>query len=148
LLVHGANPVQTLPSSIGFADALARVPFVVSFANTPDETSEYAGLILPDHHFLESWGDYSPRSGVVNLLQPAAAPLLHSRATGDVLISVARQIDAETAAQLPAGSWQEYARSWWLRHETNLVNPQPSNATTLESSQEAWSKAQRTGGRF
>ena len=148
LLVHDANPVQTLPPSTGFAGALARVPLVVAFANTPDETSDHAHLILPDHHFLESWGDYSPRSGVVNLIQPAAAPLLHSRAMGDVLLSVARQIDGETAARFPAGSWQEYARSWWIRQDTGLANLQPSNATTLEPSQEAWSEAQRTGGRF
>ncbi len=151
LLVHDANPVQTLPPSSGFADALARVPFVVTFANTPDETSEYAHLILPDHHCLESWGDYSPRAGVMNLIQPAVAPLLHSRATGDVLLSVARQIDAETAAQLPAGSWQEYAQRWWLRHETEPAKTEQAEAATVESSQrevEVWSEAQRSGGRF
>ena len=60
LLVHGSNPVYSLPADAGFADALEKVGFVVSFASTPDETSAQADLILPDHSPLESWGDSSP----------------------------------------------------------------------------------------
>jgi molybdopterin-containing oxidoreductase family iron-sulfur binding subunit len=140
LLVHHTNPVLTLPPSLGFADALQRVPFTVTFSNTADETSEHAHLILPDHHFLESWGDYSPRAGIVNLLQPAAAPLLHSRATGDVLISVARQVDAGAATHVPANGWEDYVRTWWLR-----------NAAAGEQSRDEdrrWSDVRRSGGRF
>ena len=53
LMVRGANPAFTLPKSVGFAEAMARVPFKVSFSSYPDETSELADLILPDHHSLQ-----------------------------------------------------------------------------------------------
>src|SRR5207237_1892679 len=56
LFVHDANPVYTLPPSAGFGAALDRVPFVVSFARQPDETTAHAHLVLPDHHFLRAGG--------------------------------------------------------------------------------------------
>ena len=56
LFVHGVNPVFELPSSLDFADALASVPQVISFATFSDETAMQADYILPDHHGLESWG--------------------------------------------------------------------------------------------
>ena len=116
LLVHQTDPAATLPPNIGFNDAIGRVPFVATFANRPDQTSEHAHLLLPDHHFLESWGDYTPRAGVLNLLQPAATPMLHSRATGDVLIGVARQVDGSTTHAL-ATDWATYIRSRWQPEE-------------------------------
>src|SRR3989442_10185468 len=53
----------TLPGGLKFADAARKVPFIVSFANQPDETTALAHLVLPDTHWLESWGDYAPREG-------------------------------------------------------------------------------------
>jgi molybdopterin-containing oxidoreductase family iron-sulfur binding subunit len=61
---HGVNPAFTLPGGLKVADAIRKVPFVVSFANLPDETTALAHLVLPDTHWLESWGDYSPMEGV------------------------------------------------------------------------------------
>jgi len=48
-LVHGVNPVHTLPAASGFAQALGKVRMVVSTASMPDETSALAHLVLPDH---------------------------------------------------------------------------------------------------
>ena len=70
VLGPGVNPAFTLPGGLKVADAIRKVPFVVSFANLPDETTALAHLVLPDTHWLESWGDYSPREGVVGFLQP------------------------------------------------------------------------------
>jgi hypothetical protein len=33
VLVYGVNPAYTLPPALGFAEALARVPFTLSFAD-------------------------------------------------------------------------------------------------------------------
>jgi len=92
VMVHGTNPVYTLPNS-SFAEAFASVPFKVSFATEPDETSAMADLILPDRHFLESWGDASPRPGVLSIVQPVmeAVPHFDSKQMGDVLLSVAER---------------------------------------------------------
>ena len=77
LLVHGANPAYTL-ESIDFAGAAGGVGTVVSFASFIDETAALADLILPDHTYLESWGDDVPNPGpgyqVVTLQQPVVFP--------------------------------------------------------------------------
>src|SRR5262249_27834565 len=73
LIVKDANPAFTLPARAGFAEALAKVPFVVSLSSHMDETTARAHLVIPDLTSLESWGDYSPRGGVRGLLQPVMA---------------------------------------------------------------------------
>jgi anaerobic selenocysteine-containing dehydrogenase/Fe-S-cluster-containing dehydrogenase component len=136
LVIHHANPVGTLPPAVGFADALAHVPFLVSFASRPDETTDRANIVMPDHHFLESWGDYTPRTGVAGLEQPAALPLFDTRATGDVLIDVANQIDVDTARAVDRPSWAERVRSSW-----------DAGAMDQEGAA-SWAEALGAGGRF
>lgn len=94
VMVHGANPAYTLPASSGFSEAFGGVGFKVSFATAPDETSALADLILPDRHFLESWGDSSPKPGVTALRQPVmqAVPHFNSKQVGDVLLSVGSRL--------------------------------------------------------
>src|SRR5690606_3622152 len=65
ILIDAANPAYTLPASLGFADALRMVPTRVSFSSFLDETSTLCSHVLPDHHFLEAWGDYEPQPGVL-----------------------------------------------------------------------------------
>ena len=93
-LVHGANPAYALPAASRFAEAFGSVAFRVSFASAPDETSAMADLILPDRHFLESWGDSAPDSGVMAIRQPVmqAVPHFESKQTGDVLLSVGSRL--------------------------------------------------------
>ena len=107
LMVRGANPVFTLPKAVGFAAAMAKVPFKVSFSSCPDETSELADLILPDHHPLEQWGDAEPVRGRISLQQPTMDPVFDTRATSDVLIAVAKK-DPGNAARYPQPDY----RSW------------------------------------
>ena len=131
LLVHGANPLYDLPQNIGFLDALANVPYVVSFASIVDETAVQADLILPDRTYLESWGYDVVSPGVdvpiVSGQQPVVTPVFDARSTADVMLTVARGITAaavempwadevaflkDIIGQLPAGaaggSGQEY----------------------------------------
>ena len=108
LFVRGANPVHTLPKSVKFAEGLAKVGFKVSFSSVPDETSELADLVLPDHHSLESWGDAEPMPNTLHLQQPAMEPVFATRATPDVLIAVAKK-DPTLAST--AGAIKDY-RSW------------------------------------
>jgi molybdopterin-containing oxidoreductase family iron-sulfur binding subunit len=128
LLIHHANPVHTLPPATQFAAALDTVPFIVSFASAPDETTDRAHLILPDHHPLESWGSYAPRAGIASIMQPAATPMFDTRAAGDVLIHVGNQIDGDVARAVGHSSWADYVRASWPHEE--------------------WEAVLRTGGRF
>ena len=113
LLIHDANPVYSIPKSAGFEKALAKVKLTVSFSAIPDETTEKANLILPDHTPLESWGDASPRPGVRSLIQPTIRPLYDTQALGDTLLAVGREVGAAAAGALPAGSFRSVLEAAW-----------------------------------
>ena len=97
LLLVDVNPVYSMPVKSGFADALAKVPLVVSLADRASETTARAALVLATLHPLESWGDYSSQDGVIGLMQPAMGQVLiegkpvQARGTGDVFLSVGRK---------------------------------------------------------
>ena len=109
LMVRGANPAFTLPKSTGFAAAMAKVPFKVSFSSYPDETSELADLVLPDDHTLEQWGDAEPIRGTISLQQPTMDRVFDTRATSDVLIAVGKS-DPGSAARYAMPDY----RSWLI----------------------------------
>ena len=79
LIVAGANPVYDLPDAGDLAKDLRRVPLIVSTAERIDETASIAHFVCPDHHYLESWSDAEPVSGVVSLTQPTILPLQDTR---------------------------------------------------------------------
>jgi anaerobic selenocysteine-containing dehydrogenase len=96
LLIDDVNPVFGSPASWKVADALKRIPFIVSFGSFIDETSVLADLILPDHSFLESWVDAAPESGSAKAAPskfgPVMRPLYDTRSTPDVLLDVSRKL--------------------------------------------------------
>ena len=96
LLVDGANPVHTTPPGWKVKDALAKIPFIVSFGSFADDTSVMADLILPDHSALESWTDSRPEFGttkaIVTVAGPAMKPLHDTKGTPDVLLDVAKKL--------------------------------------------------------
>ena len=135
LLVIGPNPAYELPLQAGFAEALAKVPFVVSFAPIVDETAAQADLILPERTYLESWGydlvNPAFESAMVSSQQPVVTPLFDARSAADVLLTAAKGIPAaakalpwsdevaylkEMVAQLPPGSLADQGGVVWERY--------------------------------
>ena len=106
-MFRGVNPVHVLPKSLRVAEALAKVPFKVSFSSYPDETTELCDLVLPDDHPLESWGDAESVRGTMSLQQPTMTRVFNTRATADVLIGVTKG-DAATAGRYPMADY----RAW------------------------------------
>ena len=98
LLLVDVNPLYSMPVKSGFAEALAKVPLVVSLASRASETTSKSALVLATLHPLESWGDYSSQDGVIGLMQPAMGPVLiggkpvQGKSTGDVFLSVGRKV--------------------------------------------------------
>ena len=143
LLIHGANPAYDLPAQVGFKDAIAKVPLVVSFSPIPDETSILSDLVLPDRTYLEAWGyeQTSPDFGlpVISSQQPVVTPVFDVRSTGDIMLTMAKGIPPaakalpyadevaylkDIVANLPAGAnggsgadllWARYLQhgGWW-----------------------------------
>jgi molybdopterin-containing oxidoreductase family iron-sulfur binding subunit len=115
ILGPGVNPAFTLPGGLKAAEAIRKVPFVVSFANLPDETTALAHLVLPDTHWLESWGDYAPHEGVLGLMQPTMQPVRPARPMGDVLLVAGRTAlgTEEGKGPLPWPTFEDYLKATW-----------------------------------
>ncbi|MCB0699315.1 MAG: TAT-variant-translocated molybdopterin oxidoreductase [Chitinophagales bacterium] len=87
LMIHGVNPVYDYYNGQKFADGLGKVAVSVSFADRMDETAQKCKYVVPDHNYLESWGDAEPKSGYYSLMQPGIAPLFKTRAFQDSLLT-------------------------------------------------------------
>jgi molybdopterin-containing oxidoreductase family iron-sulfur binding subunit len=79
LMIRGANPVYTYFDAERFKAALKKVRVTVSFNEKMDETTECCEYILPDHHYLESWGDAEAKTGHISFMQPTIYPLFKTR---------------------------------------------------------------------
>jgi anaerobic selenocysteine-containing dehydrogenase len=114
LFVDG-NPLYELPVAVGFAEGLAKVPFVVSFSAMVDETVIQSDLTLPDDSYLESWayqyvtppGDRPAISG----FQPVVSRLYDTRATTDVLLDLAQRLGGAVKKALPYKNTVEFMQA-------------------------------------
>lgn len=108
LLLLNANPVLDLPQNGRMVAALEKVPFIVSFASTLDETTALADVVLPSATFLEVWGD-DFMEGVgyagVSLRRPVVEPVYDNRDPADVLLQIAAQLGGTLQQALP---WSDY----------------------------------------
>ncbi len=86
LLIHGANPAYSWFAADQFKAGLAKVKTTVSFAGKVDETAELCKFVLPDNHFLESWGDAEAKTGHFSFIQPTIYPLFKTRQWQDSLL--------------------------------------------------------------
>jgi anaerobic selenocysteine-containing dehydrogenase len=115
LILNGTNPVFTLPLADGFREALAKIPLIVSLSSFMDETTVLADVILPSHTYLESWGDDFPEPGVGfsvgAVSQPVVSPLYNTRATGDIILSLAQQLGLSDA--IPWSSMKDCLKDGW-----------------------------------
>ncbi|MGE5189172.1 MAG: molybdopterin dinucleotide binding domain-containing protein, partial [Gemmatimonadota bacterium] len=111
LLAGATNPAFSLPASFRFGEALAKVPFVVSFASFLDETTSLSDLVLPVPTYLEEWGDDIAPAGhagdAVAMAQPVVDPFRDTRAMPDVLIAAAKELGGPVAAALPWATFRE-----------------------------------------
>ena len=86
LLIHGANPAYTWPQAAAFTEALKKVKTSISFASKLDETAVACKYVIPDHHYLESWGDAEAKTGYFSFMQPTIYPLFKTRQWQDSLL--------------------------------------------------------------
>ncbi len=87
LLIQGANPAYTWYDANGFKNALQKVKASISFNSRNDETTQLCKYVIPDHHYLESWGDAEPKSGVISFMQPTINPLFKTRQWQDSILT-------------------------------------------------------------
>ncbi|MEN8183244.1 MAG: molybdopterin dinucleotide binding domain-containing protein, partial [Myxococcota bacterium] len=110
LLLYYANPCYAWMNPERWTHALDAVPFIATCTPFMDETATaVADLILPDHTYLERWEDAAPApsSGapVFGIRQPVVAPLHDTRASGDVVIEIAKKLGGRCAEAFP---WKDF----------------------------------------
>jgi len=135
LFVDGVNPVHGSPAALKVADALKRIPFIVSFGSFIDETSALADLILPDHSFLESWVESAPESGSAKAVPvkfgPVMKPLYDTRSTPDVLLDVSRRL-----SKPPAGLPESFEAYLAVDPKPRTQDPRPRTQDPRPSTQD------------
>jgi len=86
VIFYGANPAYTWYDSAKFTEALKKVKVTISLNTKEDETTQLCKFVVPDHNYLESWGDAEPRTGHFSMLQPTIYPLFKTRQWQDSLL--------------------------------------------------------------
>ncbi|MDA0988373.1 MAG: molybdopterin-dependent oxidoreductase [Chloroflexi bacterium] len=97
LMVRGVNPVHGLPPDANFTTAVENADFVVSFSSFMDETAAMANLIMPEHTYLEDWGDDVPDPGpryqTLGLQQPVVRPFYPGTGSfGDEMLALGKEL--------------------------------------------------------
>lgn len=129
LMIHGdINPVYSLPNSEDFVNGLASVGLTVSFSGNADETASKCKYICPDHHYLESWNDYYPKTGHSALAQPTISPLYNTRQYQETLLTWSGN----------KTTYHDYIRSVWQKYSASI-----GDATILFD--DFWFNALRNG---
>jgi MoCo/4Fe-4S cofactor protein with predicted Tat translocation signal len=79
LFIYGANPVYDYYDAEKVKAAIAKVKLTVSFTEKMDETTQLCKYVIPNHHYLESWGDAQAKAGHTSFMQPTIYPLFKTR---------------------------------------------------------------------
>lgn len=104
ILIHGANPAYTYYDAEKFKNALKKVRVTVSFNEKMDETTELCEYVIPNHHYLESWGDAEISDGFTSFIQPTIYPLFKTRPFQTSLL----KWNGETR------DYETYFREFWI----------------------------------
>src|SRR4030042_5340144 len=131
LMIYNANPVFSLPAAWNIERGMKSVPFIVSFSNTMDETSQYAHVFLPVHTPLESWGDPSPSRGVRGIMQPVMGPVFNTRHLGDILLSNGKKLN--DPRMFPWEDFYQMIQYLWAQRGRRQAPNMPFEAYWVES---------------
>ncbi|MBI3804553.1 MAG: molybdopterin-dependent oxidoreductase [Nitrospirae bacterium] len=147
LMLYQSNPLYTLPPSTHFGEVFDQAAFTVSFSSFMDESTAMADLILPDHFFLEAWGDFLSDGGTpaAGLGQPVVIPRNNTRPVGDLFLSAAKRIGGNIEKQLPWTDFRTMLEDQWKTFLAREVPGQPFEIAWIERLQQGgwWKPEQR-----
>ena len=106
LVMIDTNPVFTAPGTLGFADALARVPLSIALSKWPDETGRLATWSVPMAHPWETWSDARGHDGTATIMQPMALPL-YGGLSATELVGRLLGAEGETPRAMVQATWRD-----------------------------------------
>ena len=107
LIILDGDPVAELSQGQAFADGMKKTALTLSMAPGDDDTAALCGFRAPDSHWLESWSDAEPLTGMVGLIQPAVRPLYKTRQALESL---------QVWQGKPAASSLDLLKTHWKEH--------------------------------
>lgn len=138
LIIHGSNPVYSLPPSAKFVEALKNVEMVISTADRNDETTRLADFVATDHHALENWGDMQSIDGTISIQQPTIQPLHDTRAFQDSMLAWMKKASKGSVKAKAANTWYDYLNANWK----SMAAGKMGKATSFD---DYWTEVLQTG---
>ena len=86
LVVNNVNPIYSHAKGAEFQKALSKASTVVAVVDKNNEIAKAAKVVIPSAHWLESWGDIAPQTGVYSLIQPTIQKIYKSRQIEESLL--------------------------------------------------------------
>jgi Fe-S-cluster-containing dehydrogenase component len=129
----GANPAYAFPSNSIWESAIAKIPETYRIGLYEDETALDCSWRLPEHHWLEAWGDFESACDFISLRQPVIGALHDTRQSEDLLLSCMRKMQIQKPPNYLA-----YLKSRWSAE----VYPKES----LAPFETYWNAALHNGG--
>ena len=83
LIINDLNIIYNFPD---LKNKLNNVKLKIQITDSINETSNYMDFTCPKSHFLESWGDAKPYTGIYTIQQPTINPLFNSRESEQILL--------------------------------------------------------------
>jgi molybdopterin-containing oxidoreductase family iron-sulfur binding subunit len=120
VLLWGVNPAYAHPAAAAWAAAMAKAPLRVWIGLQEDETAAQCQVLLPEHHWLEAWGDHDGGAGLLTLQQPAIGALYDTRQGEEVLLALLGGLGAAAPADYHA-----YLKARWRKEVYPAGSPVP-----------------------
>ena len=86
LITNNVNPIYSSNKGAAFQAAVAKVPYVIATIDKKNEMYKAAKAVIPSTHWLESWGDITPETGVYSLMQPTIQKVFKPRQIEESLL--------------------------------------------------------------
>jgi Fe-S-cluster-containing dehydrogenase component/anaerobic selenocysteine-containing dehydrogenase len=119
-IIWGANPAYAFPDRNVWKNAISKIPETYRIGLYEDETALDCTWRLPEHHWLESWGDFESGADFIALRQPVIGPIYDSRLAEELLLACLRKMKIQTSR-----SYLEYLKYQWRAVVYSPVSPVP-----------------------
>jgi molybdopterin-containing oxidoreductase family iron-sulfur binding subunit len=118
-ILWDVNPAYAYPKAEAWKAAFAKVPTRAWIGLIPDESAAQCDLVLPEHHWLEAWGDHADGT-VLTLQQPTIGALYDTKQGEDLILALLKGLGAPKAED-----YHGYLQARWQRE----VQPKGSLAS-------------------
>jgi Fe-S-cluster-containing dehydrogenase component/anaerobic selenocysteine-containing dehydrogenase len=115
----GVNPAYAMHNSI-WKSAIGKIQETYRIGLYEDETALDCYWRLPEHHWLEAWGDFEAAADFISLRQPAIGAIHDTRQAEDLLLSCMRKMDIPKPS-----NYLDYLKSRWSAEIFPKESPAP-----------------------